>query len=267
MRNTGSGIVHHDQRRVDRVPAAGLRVLPRDARTASATAQFGDFGAVADVRAELLAECLADAAHAADRLEHGRGLMPAFAELRLELPEICGKDRAQFQRIIAPACLGSAAWRFGIAGAAGTLVGEVAIERAEGTQERADALLIVGADRLRQRFMVHRLRRQLGNIAADVVDHLAVALRPAVERGIVVQQRAAIVVAHDFERHAKLAAVGQDALVMVRQAGGSRIEIRDARRRPSARAARCRLHGFRRRRAATSCGRRAAGEPPESVGA
>src|SRR5262249_27767211 len=39
------------------------------------------------------------------------------------------------------------------------------------------------------------------------------------------QEGTAIVVAHDLERHAEFAAIGQDALVMVRQPRGARIEI------------------------------------------
>ena len=76
-----------------------------------------------------------------------------------------------------------------------------------------------------ERVTVDRLGRQFRDIAADVVDHLPVALRLAVERRIALQQGAAVVVAHHLQRHAEFAAIGQDALVVVRQPRRAGIEI------------------------------------------
>ena len=115
---------HHDQRRLRGVFPAG-RVAPDDARAVAGAAQCADFGAIDDRVAEFGPECLADTAHAADRLHHRRRLVPAFAEIGLEPPEFGSEDPMQIERLAARAGLRSAAWRLRIAGAAGTLVGHV----------------------------------------------------------------------------------------------------------------------------------------------
>ena len=94
------------------------------------------------------AERLADAAHAADRLHHGRRLVPAFAEVGLEPPEAGIEDLAQIERLAARALLVAATGRLAVAGAAGAAVRHVLVERAEAAQQRADAVLVLGGDRL-----------------------------------------------------------------------------------------------------------------------
>ena len=124
----------------------------------------------------------------------------------------------QIEWLAERAFLVTAAGSFAVAGAAGASVGHVLIERTEAAQQGADAFLVLGRDRLGEGVAVDRLGRQFGDIAADVVDHLPVALRLTVEGGVGLQQGAAVVVAHYLKRHAEFAAIGQDALVVVRQA-------------------------------------------------
>ena len=82
-------------------------------------------------------------------------------------------------------------------------------------------------------FMVDRLGGQFRHVAADVVDHLPVALRLAVERRIALQQGAAIVVAHHLQRHVEFAAVRQDALVVIWQPRRAWVEIQVRRAIPT----------------------------------
>ena len=145
------------------------------------------------------AEGLADAAHAADRLQHGRRLVPAFAEIGLEAPEVRIENPVQIERLAQRAGLRPAAGRLAVAGPAGALIRHVAVECAERAQPAANPLLVAGADSLVQRIVIHRLRGKFGDVAADVVDHLPVAHRFAVERRIVLQQGAAVVVGHDLQ--------------------------------------------------------------------
>ena len=105
------------------------------------------------------------------------------------------------------------------------MIRKILVQRAEASQERSYAVLVLGTDRLGQQVLVHRLCRQLRNIAACVVHHPAVQLGRAVEGMLVLHQRRAIVVAQHLQRHAEYAAVRQDAFVVMWKPRGARIEI------------------------------------------
>ena len=173
----------------------------------------------------MAAEHLTDTAHAADRLHHRRRLIPALAEVGLLPPEAGTENLAQIERLAERAFLVAGAGSLAVTGAAGAPIGHVLIERAEAAQKGADAFLVLGGDSLGEGVTVNRLGRQFSNVAADVVDHLPVALRLTVERRLGLQQGATVVVAHHLERHAEFAAVRQDALVVIWQPRRPRVEI------------------------------------------
>ncbi len=111
-------------------------------------------------------------------------------------------------------------------------IGEILLQRAELTHERQQLLLVVGAHRLLERALVDRLGQQLGQVAADIVAHLAHPHRLAAERRLVVQQGVAVVVDDHLQRDAELLAIAEHGLVVVRQPRRADIEIEIVGTRP-----------------------------------
>ena len=100
-----------------------------------------------------------------------------------------------------------------VAGALRAVVGERPVEVAVRAQELPQPLPIVGVETGVEGARGDRLRQQLGQEAAGVRHELAIADRPAAERGVVVDPGVAVLVDEDLERDVELAAVVQQARV------------------------------------------------------
>ena len=126
--------------------------------------------------------------------------------------------------------------RLAEAGAWRAAIGIVRSEPAEASRTApAGSALSSAGERLIQRPLVDRLRQQLGDVAAHVVGDLPRPHRLAVEGRGIVEQGLRIVVDDRLEGDAKLLAVAQDGLVVLRQACRAGVEVERRRRGPSPR--------------------------------
>ena len=165
-----------------------------------------------------------DLVHAAHRLEHG-GL---HVDIVLEQgrPKLrIGQKVPQRDRRAALAELVGGAGRLGEARSLRTLEAHILRQVAIGPQE-GQQLLLVGQGQLSvQGALVDRLGQQFGDMAAGVVDPLAQLDRLAAVGLVTPQKGAAADIDLHFERHAQLAAIGQQALMVAGNAGRARIHV------------------------------------------
>src|SRR5262249_46043047 len=170
-------------------------------------------------------ECLRDAIHSADRLQHGRGLLEALAEVELVFPELGFKQFFETERFSQPT-LGEprARWIL-VTRSRRTFVGVVLRQCTKAANERQQSILVLDRDVLRERILTDGFGEELGHEAAGIVHDLPVGQGPTLERVVAMEIGRAVVVDDHLERDTEVLAVSENSLVVVRNAGGARIEI------------------------------------------
>lgn len=179
-----------------------------------------DLVAVSDVAADRLDQCPDDAIHATDGLQHGGRLVPRFEEgesVGEDAHLVDARNVADRDRLLQLAAPGAGArrglWR-GEASARRADVSHVLGERAKIAQQVVEAA-------------VHGCRagRELGDGAAQIGLQAGDALRLAGELAVDLDQAGAVVADERLERHAELAAIAQDAEMVMREASRAGIEV------------------------------------------
>ena len=195
-----------------------------DANALGSLADLGDGRVELDGVAESLGEGVGDAVHAADGLEHG-GL---HLKLLLEedaVPEVGVEQGVHVDGLAEDSGFGACAGGFDVAGILTSGVFAGVVERAVGAEETEHAVAIGGGDVLVERAVANALGEQLADVAAGVVDDLALHHGLAAVGCVVLQEGGAAGVDLDLEFDAELAAIAEDGGVDGRQAGGADVLI------------------------------------------
>ena len=172
---------------IDGFDAAADAVLIGDAYAGAGLADTHDLRVVADDARELLLEGARNLVHAADGLEHGG--LPVDDVLGEEtIPQVCIEQRVHGQRIARHAGLRSGAGQHFVAGALGAGESAVGFEIAVLGEELEHALFVFCAELLIERALANAFREQLGDVAACVIDHLALLDRLAVVELVTLQK-------------------------------------------------------------------------------
>ena len=206
---------------LDRLGLAADGVAIGDLHALAVGPDLGDLGVPDHRAADGALEAGDDLVHAADRLEHRRLHVDVVfeqggADLRV------ADQVAERRRIARLRELVRRAGRLQQARTLGALERHVLAEVAIGLQERQQLFLVLEAQVLVEGALVHRLGQQLGDVAAGVVDPLAhLQLLAAVGPEV----GAAAGVDLDLQRHAQLAAIGQQPLVMAGNARRPRVHV------------------------------------------
>ena len=175
---------------IDGLDAAADAVLIRDTHTSGALPNEHDLRVVANGGAQLLLERAGNLIHAADGLKHG-GLPVDDVFGEQAIPQIGVEQRVHGQRIARLTGLGPGAGQHFVAGALRAGKFAVRFEVAIFREELEHALLVLGVEFLIERALADALRQKLGDVAARVVDHLALLDRLAVIELIALQERGA----------------------------------------------------------------------------